>query len=100
MEGTRLRLVRARREVAGKLADLGLELWLTPRGGFYLWCRLPNGLKAADVARAALEEDILLAPGNVFSVSETASEFLRFNVAQSRHPRIWQVMRRVVGSPG
>ena len=100
MEDIRLRLVRARREVAGKLADLGLELWLTPRGGLYLWCRLPYGLKAADVARAALEEDILLAPGNVFSVSETASEFLRFNVAQSRHPRIWQVMRRVVGPPG
>jgi DNA-binding transcriptional MocR family regulator len=100
MEDVRLRLVRARREVAGKLADAGLELSLMPRGGFYLWCRLPNGLKAAEVARAALEEDILLAPGDVFSVSETASEFLRFNVAQSRHPRIWQVMRRVVESHG
>jgi DNA-binding transcriptional MocR family regulator len=100
MEDVRLRLVRARREVAGKLADVGLELSLMPRGGFYLWCRLPNGLKAAEVARAALEEDILLAPGDVFSVSETASNFLRFNVAQSRHPRIWQVMRRVVESHG
>ena len=100
MEDIRLRLVRARREVAGKLADLGLELWLMPRGGFYLWCRLPNGLKAAEVARAALEEDVLLAPGDVFSVSETASEFLRFNVAQSRQPRIWQVMRRVLESRG
>ncbi len=98
MEDIRLRLVRARREIADKLEDLGIEPWLMPRGGFYLWCHLPNGLKATDVARAALEEDIVLAPGDVFSVSELASEFLRFNVAQSRHPRIWQVMRRVVQS--
>jgi DNA-binding transcriptional MocR family regulator len=98
MDEVRLRLVRARREIAGRLEDLGIEIWLMPRGGFYLWCRLPEGLKAADVARAALVEDIVLAPGNVFSVSETASEFLRFNVAQSSNPRIWEMMRRAVQS--
>jgi DNA-binding transcriptional MocR family regulator len=98
MDAVRLRLVRARREIARKLEDLGLEIWLMPRGGFYLWCRLPEGLKAVDVARAALVEDIVLAPGNVFSVSETASEFLRFNVAQSGNPRIWEMMRRAVQS--
>jgi DNA-binding transcriptional MocR family regulator len=98
MDELRLRLVRARREIAGKLQELGLDLWLTPRGGFYLWCRLPEGLKAVDVAHAALAEDIVLAPGNVFSVSESASAFLRFNVAQSSHPRIWDMMRRAVQS--
>ena len=44
-----------------------------PRGGFYLWCRLPDGRDAADVARAALRENVVLAPGNVFSVSQSAS---------------------------
>ena len=96
MDDVRLRLVRARREIARKLEDLGIDIWLMPRGGFYLWCRLPEGLKAVDVARAALVEGIVLAPGNVFSVSETASEFLRFNVAQSSNPRIWEMMRRAV----
>ena len=98
MDDVRLRLVRARREIARKLEDLGIDIWLMPRGGFYLWCRLPEGLKAVDVARAALAEGIVLAPGNVFSVSETASEFLRFNVAQSSNPRIWEMMRRAVQS--
>jgi DNA-binding transcriptional MocR family regulator len=69
-----------------------------PRGGFYLWGRLPEGLDAVDVARKALAEDIVLAPGNVFSVSETASEYLRFNVAQSSDPRIWDTMHRAVRS--
>ncbi len=98
MEDTRLRLVRARREIAGRLAGLGIDVWLTPRGGFYLWCRLPNGIQAVDVAHASLKEGVVLAPGNVFSTSETAGGFLRFNVAQSSHPRIWEVLRRAIHS--
>ena len=98
MDEVRLRLVRARREIASRLQELGMELWLMPRGGFYLWGRLPEGLDAVDVARKVLAEDIVLAPGNVFSVSEMASEYLRFNVAQSSDPRIWDTMHRAVRS--
>lgn len=96
MDELRHRLTRARREVARKLQGLGLEPWLMPRGGFFLWCRLPDGQDATQVARAALREDVVLAPGNVFSVSETATSFLRFNVAQSNDPRMWDVMRRAL----
>jgi DNA-binding transcriptional MocR family regulator len=98
MDDLRLRLARARRDIAGRLAALGIEPWLMPRGGFYLWCRLPQGLNAVDVAQAALAEDVVLAPGNVFSVSDTASAFLRFNVAQCGDPRIWETLRRAMRS--
>jgi DNA-binding transcriptional MocR family regulator len=98
MEDTRLRLVRVRREVAMKLSTLGIELWLMPRGGLYLWCKLPNRLKAVDVARATLKENVVLAPGDVFGMSGEATEFLRFNVAQSSHPRIWQILHRAIES--
>ena len=67
-----------------------------PRGGFYLWCRLPDGLDAADVARAALAEDVVLAPGNVFSLSQSASGFMRFNVAQMDDPRVFAVLGRAL----
>ncbi|WP_087587150.1 PLP-dependent aminotransferase family protein [Nitratireductor soli] len=100
MDEIRLRLVRARREVAGKLQELGIEPWLMPRGGFYLWCRLPTGVDTADVARQALDQNIVLAPGNVFSVSESASEYLRFNVTQASDRRIWDVMKRIVQPRG
>ncbi|WP_434030753.1 PLP-dependent aminotransferase family protein [[Pseudomonas] boreopolis] len=99
MDQLRLRLLRARRDVAARLRALGIEPWLMPRGGFYLWCRLPEGLRAVDVAKAALAENIVLAPGDVFSVSAGAPAFLRFNVAQSGDPRIWETLRRIVG-PG
>ncbi|RXH21101.1 GntR family transcriptional regulator [Bradyrhizobium zhanjiangense] len=96
MDELRQRLMRARRDVARKLQALGIEPWLTPRGGFFLWCRLPGGQDATAVARAALEEDVVLAPGNVFSVSQTASNFMRFNVAQMGDPRMWEVLRRAL----
>jgi DNA-binding transcriptional MocR family regulator len=48
----------------------------------FLWCKLPGELDAADIARRALAENIVLAPGNAFSLSQTARSFMRFNVAQ------------------
>ena len=96
MEELRQRLARARHETATRLEPLGIRPWLMPRGGFYLWCRLPEGQDSAALARMALEENVVLAPGNVFSASQTASAFLRFNVAQSGDPRIFAVLRRAM----
>ncbi|CAO3457427.1 DNA-binding transcriptional regulator, MocR family / aminotransferase domain [Azospirillum argentinense] len=98
LDGLRRRLTRLRREMADRLAAIGLEPWLMPRGGFYLWCRLPDGRDAAAVARAALDEKMVLAPGNVFSVGQSAAGFLRFNVAQMGDPRVFAVLRRAVAA--
>ncbi|MBR0844929.1 PLP-dependent aminotransferase family protein [Bradyrhizobium liaoningense] len=96
MDELRQKLTRARREMARKLQAVGIEPWLMPRGGFFLWCRLAGGQDSTQVARAALREDVVLAPGNVFSVSQTAQNFVRFNVAQMGDPRMWDVMRRAL----
>jgi DNA-binding transcriptional MocR family regulator len=94
VEGLRRRLSGARRDAASKLANLGFETWVTPRGGFYLWCRLPDGDKtAAQVAQAALREDMILAPGAVFSPAQAASDFMRFNVAQMQDPRVFDGLK-------
>ncbi|PWC32904.1 PLP-dependent aminotransferase family protein [Azospirillum sp. TSO35-2] len=98
LEGLRRRLARLRRETAATLESLGLRPWLLPRGGFYLWCSLPDGRDAADVARAALRENVILAPGNVFSVTQSASAFLRFNVAQMGDPRVFDVLARALAA--
>lgn len=100
MDGVRRQLSRARHETAERLVGLGIVPWLMPRGGFYLWCRLPDGRDSAVLARAALAEGVVLAPGNVFSPSQTASSFLRFNVAQCGESRIWDVMRRAMAMRG
>jgi DNA-binding transcriptional MocR family regulator len=96
MDEVRQRLTRARKQALERLTPLGLVPWTVPRGGFHLWCRLPDGIDSADVARAALAENVVLAPGNVFSVSQSASAFMRFNVAQSRDPAVMAVLRRAI----
>jgi DNA-binding transcriptional MocR family regulator len=82
LTGLRSRLVKRRREMIGQLEAFGVRPWTIPRGGFYLWCRLPDGRDAAEVAKAALRERVVLAPGNVFSVMQSATDLMRFNVAQ------------------
>ncbi|MCG5246460.1 aminotransferase-like domain-containing protein [Methylorubrum extorquens] len=96
LEALRRRLSRARREAAARLGSLGITPWIVPRGGFTLWCRLPDGQDAAALARAGLAEGLVLAPGNVFSVSQTAGSFMRFNVAQMTDPRVYDGLARAM----
>lgn len=97
LEELRVRLSRTREATTMRLASLGITPWLQPRAGMFLWCRLPGGIEAADVARACLADNIVLAPGNVFSQSKEAGRFLRFNVAQSQDPRIFQSLEKALG---
>lgn len=96
MDEVRQRLTRARKEAINCLAPLGFVPWIIPRGGFYLWCRLPDGHDSTIIARRCMEENVILAPGNVFSVSQSAASFLRFNVAQLNDKRIFSALKRAM----
>lgn len=96
MDEVRQRLTRARKEAMQRLAPLGIAPWIMPRGGFYLWCSLPDGVDSAVVARRCMEDKVVLAPGNVFSVSQSAASFLRFNVAQLSDKRVFGVLRNAM----
>ena len=100
MEELRRRLVRARRETADRLHRLGIEPVLLPRGGFNLWCRLPEGMDSTPVAQAALAEGVVFAPGNVFSISQGAAGFMRFNVAHMIEPRVYTVLEAAMKRAG
>jgi DNA-binding transcriptional MocR family regulator len=105
MEGLRERLSHAMGETSARLKAIGIVPWIEPRAGMFLWCELPEGVDAAGIAQQLLAESIVIAPGNAFSTSQSASRFLRFNVAQSSHPRIFASLaaameRRPSGSSG
>lgn len=93
MESVRSRLSKAMRHTIARLRLTGLKPWIAEPSGIFLWCRLPDGIDATDVAHRALADKVVLAPGNAFSVSQTASGFLRFNVAQCEDERIFKVLR-------
>jgi DNA-binding transcriptional MocR family regulator len=46
-----------------------------------------------------LADNVVLAPGNVFSASQTAASFMRFNVAQCDDPIVMDVLQRAIGKP-
>jgi DNA-binding transcriptional MocR family regulator len=98
MESVRLRLAEAMDKTATKLQTTGIKPWIMPQAGLYLWCQLPQGKDAATLARACLNEGVVLAPGNAFSQSMTAGDFLRFNVAQSGDARIYEVLKRALSA--
>ncbi|MGE3872703.1 MAG: PLP-dependent aminotransferase family protein [Parvibaculaceae bacterium] len=96
VEGLNRRLAQAMGETLERLKALGLAPWHEPKGGMFLWMKLPGGLDSAAVARRALAEDIVLAPGNVFSPTQSAGNYMRFNVAQSRSTRLFAVLEKAL----
>lgn len=118
VEDLRRRLERSRRDAAHALARLGFTPALMPRGGFYLWCRLPEGLsegfperqsdgQSQDHPRApsatALAErarasptPLVLAPGNVFSPTRTADAYMRFNTPHTLMPGVLERLAAVM----
>ncbi len=96
MDGLRAQLARNMGETIAKLKSMGIVPWIEPRGGMFLWCKLPEGVDAARIAQCGLAEGIIFAPGNVFSQSQAAHSYMRFNVAQCADPRIFMVLERLI----
>lgn len=92
MDGLKARLAQHMGDVRAKLEKLGITPWHMPNGGIFIWAELPDQIDAARIARHALKDGVILAPGNVFSHSQTATHFMRFNVAQSGNPHIFEVL--------
>jgi len=92
---TRLRdkLAKSMPFVVSQLAELNIKPWHLPTAGMFLWCELPNGIDAAKLARCALRDSVVLAPGNAFSQSQSAANFMRFNIAQSQDAQIYPLIR-------
>ena len=83
-----------------RLEDLGLKPWIRPPAGPLLWCELPDGLDATELARQAVGQGIVLAPGDAFSVSRSARSFLRFNVARMDDEPVWRFLSGACGGGG
>lgn len=96
IEALHSRLAKARSATRRRLGALGIEPWIEPPAGMFLWCRMPGGLDAGEIARRAITADVVLAPGNVFSPSQTASGFMRFNAAQCADERIFRTLENAM----
>ncbi|MEF9951792.1 MAG: PLP-dependent aminotransferase family protein [Clostridium sp.] len=61
-----------------KYAPAGLK-WRKPRGGYYIWCKLPKGVSASRLIVKCAEYNVAFVPGRTFSTSGDGDEFIRLN---------------------
>ena len=103
LDALRARLADAMGRTLARLRAGGLTPWIEPRGGIFVWARVPEGIDATQVASFGLRNGVAFAPGPVFSGSPEARGFLRFNAAASLSPRgfdvLDQAMRAAVREP-
>jgi DNA-binding transcriptional MocR family regulator len=98
LDGLRRKLADAMGRTLQAMRAHGLEPWIEPRAGIYLWARLPEGVSAADVARFALSKKMMFAPGPAFSASDAARGCLRFNVSRCSDPRVYEVLDEAIAA--
>lgn len=66
-----------------------------PRGGLSLWVELPEGLSATALFHAALAENMVIAPGTIFTNSQRFDSNLRVNVGWPFTPEVEQAFARL-----
>jgi DNA-binding transcriptional MocR family regulator len=97
LERLRGRLQAARESTLVNLERCGLQVYAEPEHGMFVWARCADqGLNAAAMASVAVEEGIMLAPGNIFRPHQEPSPWLRFNAAFCDQPAIFSFLERAV----
>ena len=89
IKGVRERLAKAHEGAASRLLNIGFEIFSEPKAGIFLWARNPDMPNATELAYKAVEQDILLGPGHLFSPELQPSSWLRFNVAFCDDPAVF-----------
>jgi len=54
-------------------------IWQLPRGGYYLWCRLPEGVSAGKLLDKAARRKVAFLPGTPFFSRGQGDEYIRLN---------------------
>jgi DNA-binding transcriptional MocR family regulator len=94
IKGLRERLAKAHEVAASRLLNIGFEIFSEPKAGVFLWARHPDMPSATELAYKAVEQDILLGPGNLFSQDLQPSPWLRFNVAFCDDPAVFTFLEQ------
>lgn len=83
------RLQAASSRVCGALERRGLQVFMRPAGGPFVWARLPGeDVDMRAVAQRAIEAGIMLAPGELFHAQPQRSPWTRLNVACADDDRV------------
>jgi DNA-binding transcriptional MocR family regulator len=88
------RLGEARLNVVRAFERIGLELFVEPADGMFVWARFPHLDDSLPIAEASHRDGIMLAPGTVFRPHLERSPWMRFNVAACEDTRVQRWLQR------
>jgi DNA-binding transcriptional MocR family regulator len=88
------RLGEARLNVVRAFERIGLELFVEPTDGMFVWARIPQVEDSLALAEASQRDGITLAPGAVFRPHLERSPWMRFNVTVCDDPRVQRWLQR------
>jgi DNA-binding transcriptional MocR family regulator len=92
------RLGEARVNVVRAFERIGLELFVEPANGMFVWARFPPIEDSLTLAEASQRDRIMLAPGAVFRPHLERSPWMRFNVTVCEDPRVQRWLQRQTAS--
>lgn len=97
IKSLREKLAKGHQQLSSLLLDLGFELFDQPKAGLFLWARHPSIQNSAELAYKAVEQDILMGPGHLFTVDLEPSPWIRFNVAWSMDEHVVHFLTHQAG---
>lgn len=89
---------QAKRDVMTRAldADLGGQIeWSQPRGGFFLWARLPAGVTGENLLPVAHRCGVIYVTGDAFFVDGGGADYIRLAFSSPSHERIQEGVRRL-----
>lgn len=89
VERLRPSLAAAHATVIQALVTRGVEFAHQPMNGMFLWGRLPSREPVGKIWQRALDDGVLLAPGELFRPEGQATPYWRFNVARCESSRLY-----------
>jgi DNA-binding transcriptional MocR family regulator len=92
------RLGEARLNVVRAFERIGLELFVEPADGMFVWARFPHIADSLALAERSQGDRIMLAPGAVFRPHLERSPWMRFNVATCDDVRVQRWLERAASA--
>jgi DNA-binding transcriptional MocR family regulator len=92
------RLGAARVDVVRAFERIGLELFVEPTDGMFVWARFPHIEDSLALAETAQQGGLVLAPGTVFRPHLERSPWMRFNVAVCEDQRVQDQLERLASN--
>lgn len=92
LKGLREHLAHAQTDARRKLTGAGMILFSDTPEGMFVWARHPGYDDARVLSGRALDKDIYLAPGHLFTHDEETTPWLRFNVGYCENDALFDFL--------